>query len=89
MQSDQKKAKVRQLIKQAIETNEGADVKLPKGPDQLTIAEINDAAWTAAMWLNLGGGSVGTIDLYRLLQAYLLDEAKQKEINEIVFRDGL
>lgn len=36
--------------------------------------------------LNIRSGSAGTHNLYQLLEAYLLDEEKRKEINRIIGR---
>jgi len=46
--------------------------------------EINHAVIAFTDILNIGGGSIGDIDLYRLLQAYLGDPDSRKEFNKLV-----
>jgi lantibiotic modifying enzyme len=50
---------------------------------ELDVNSINRIAVVLSELLNLSGGSVGTIDLYKLLQAYILDPKKREEINKI------
>jgi hypothetical protein len=50
----------------------------------LTFNEINKAVIVLTDILNLSAGSSGHVDLYRLLQEYLLDPEKRKKINGIV-----
>jgi hypothetical protein len=46
--------------------------------------QIDNAVRIAVMALHLSGGSVGEINLYQLLQTYLLDEEKRRAINRVV-----
>lgn len=46
--------------------------------------DINNGVILFTDFLNLSGGSIGNIDLYKLLQVYLGDEEKRKKINEII-----
>jgi hypothetical protein len=48
-----------------------------------SVEEINKVAVMLSIALNLDGGSVGSIDLYQLLQAYILDKEKRVQINKI------
>lgn len=50
----------------------------------LDINTINTATVVLSDYLNLGGGSLNDIDLYRLLQIYFKDLEKRKKINEIL-----
>jgi len=51
---------------------------------KLDCNEINNSVVVLTDFLNLSGGSIGDIDLYRLLQSYFLDLEKRKLFNEIV-----
>lgn len=46
--------------------------------------EINNAVVIFVVALGLTGGSVGDIDLYKLLQKYLLDLKFRKKVNKII-----
>lgn len=50
---------------------------------EFTLNSINKVAVMLSTALNLDGGSVGNIDLYQLLQAYILDPEKRAKINLI------
>jgi hypothetical protein len=52
-----------------------------------TYLDVNEINWAVIVFtdvLNMGNGSTGTIDLYKLLQSYLLDVKKRNQINAIV-----
>jgi len=49
----------------------------------LTIEEINNAVVVFISALHLNNGSGGDVDLYQLLQKYLLDSDKRKQMNAI------
>lgn len=51
---------------------------------KLTVSEINHGAVILSDFFNMCGGSIGEVDLYKLLQAYFLDPVKQKEFNRIL-----
>ena len=54
--------------------------------ENMDVNDINLGVIALTDFYNLSGGSIGTIDLYQLLQKYFLDKDKRKEINEIVRR---
>ena len=54
--------------------------------EKMDVNDINLGVVALTDFYNLSGGSIGTIDLYQLLQKYFLDKGKRKEINEIVRR---
>jgi hypothetical protein len=49
------------------------------GPEFLTINEINNAVVVLTDILNFSAGSSGHVDLYQLLQEYLLNPEKRKK----------
>jgi len=49
----------------------------------LSVKEINNAVVVFIMTLHLENGSAGDVDLYQLLQKYLLDTDKRKQMNAI------
>ena|SRR5665647_832904 len=51
---------------------------------ELSISEINHGAVILTDFFNMTGGSIGEVDLYKLLQAYFLDSVKRKEFNRIL-----
>ena len=66
--------------------------RLPKVKKQLSsdkvknidTNDINAAVVVFVDTLNIGGGSIGNIDLYRLLQAYLLMPDYREKFNELI-----
>ena len=54
--------------------------------EKMDVNDINLGVVALTDFYNLSGGSIGTLDLYQLLQKYFLDKEKRKEINEIVRR---
>lgn len=66
--------------------------RLPKVKKQITsdkvknidIEDINAAVVVFTDTLNIGGGSIGNINLYRLLQAYLTVPEYREKINKLV-----
>lgn len=56
---------------------------------QLDRMQVVQAALSVVIGLNLAAGSSGDFDLYKTLDAYLLDPDKQREINAIVKRRPL
>jgi len=55
-----------------------------KAHEELDIYDVNNAVCVLLDFLALSGGSVGSIDLYKLLQSYLLNEEKRDVINNII-----
>jgi hypothetical protein len=55
--------------------------------NKLTRLQIDQGVIAMVLQLNLSGGSVGEVDLYRLIRSYLWDEETRVEINKIV--DGV
>ena len=55
-----------------------------KDLNKLDINEINQGAIVLVHYFHLCGGSVGTIDMYKLLQTYFLDLEKREQINKII-----
>ena len=51
---------------------------------KLSVDEICDGVCLFALFTQLGGGSIGTINLYSLLQAYLLEPDMRRLINEVL-----
>jgi len=49
--------------------------------------DINLGVVALTDFYNLSGGSIGSIDLYQLLQTYFLDKDKREKINEIVMNN--
>lgn len=52
--------------------------------DLLSRAQIDQGVVALVLQLNLSGGSVSDMDLYKIVRAYLWDEAAREAINEIV-----
>jgi len=52
--------------------------------ENINFNEINAAVVVLTDVLNIGGGSIGNIDLYRLLQAYLLVPEYREKIDIVV-----
>lgn len=52
--------------------------------DQLSRAQIDQGVIAMVHQLNLSGGSVSDMDLYKLVRTYLWDEGARMAINEIV-----
>jgi len=50
----------------------------------LSVSDINHGVVILTDFFNMPGGSIGGVDLYKLLQAYFLDADKRKEINRII-----
>jgi len=67
----------------ALEVKE-KQIPLSKVDSCLSINEINQGVILFLDGLNLANGSVGGINIYRLLQTYLLDIEKRNHINEIL-----
>lgn len=55
----------------------------------LSRLQIDQAVIAFVLHLNLSGGSVGDMDLYKLVRTYLWDEGAMAEINKIVERKKL
>lgn len=51
---------------------------------KLSVTDVNESVITMVKQLNLYGGSNGEINLYNLLQTYLLKPESRPKINEIV-----
>ena len=49
--------------------------------EALSAEDINHGITAFVLFTNLSGGSVGDIQLYKLLQAYLLDPGKRAALN--------
>ena len=54
---------------------------------EVTREGIDEGIVCLALLNNMGGGSVGEVDLYSLLHRYLLDKVARQEINSIL-RNG-
>ncbi len=54
---------------------------------KLSVDEICDGVVLFTFLTKLGGGSIGTIQLYHLLQSYLLDIDMRRKINELLGRN--
>lgn len=52
--------------------------------NEFSIDDVHHVAIIVSRILNIEGGSIGNINFYKLLESYLLDEEKQKEINKII-----
>lgn len=52
--------------------------------EKFNTSDINEAVVLLVNYLHLTGGSVGSFDLYELLQSYFLDPEGRKEVNEVV-----
>jgi len=50
----------------------------------LDINDINKSVFLIGDFLNYPSGSTETVNLYKLLQTYLLDLKKRKKINDII-----
>lgn len=55
---------------------------------KLSRVQIDTGVRAFAMACNLYGGSMGDVQLYRLLNAYLRDPAMRGRINEVVSESG-
>lgn len=51
---------------------------------KLSVDEICDGVCLFTIFTKMGGGSIGTINLYSLLQYYLLDIDMRRKINELL-----
>jgi len=51
---------------------------------KLSVNEINDGVCLFVLFTQMGGGSIGTVNLYSLLQAYLLEPDMRRQINEVL-----
>jgi len=51
---------------------------------KLSVDEICDGVCLFIIFTKMGGGSIGTINLYSLLQYYLLDIDARRKINELI-----
>lgn len=55
-----------------------------KDLEKLDVNDINLGVVALTDFFNLSGGSISSINLYRLLQTYFLDTKKRESINEII-----
>jgi DNA-binding transcriptional regulator YdaS (Cro superfamily) len=89
------------LLKQASIADINAALKRFRGPSfveppkqvvdcdeykQLNRLQIDQGVIALVLACNLSGGSVGDMDLYRLIRTYLLDQSARDEINDVVMR---
>lgn len=51
---------------------------------KLKPADVNDGVLAFVLLNGMGGGSLGDVDLYTLLKAYLLDPEKRAALNTLV-----
>ena len=49
-----------------------------------SVSELDACVRFISVALNTTGGSVGDVNLYKLLQAYILNPEKRQQINEII-----
>lgn len=81
---------VRRHLSSSLSGYYGEPVPSPKSvydSDQLHLVEvgqINDAAVLMVLYLGLPGGSIGDLDLYKLLQQYIRSDEARKEINVLL-----
>jgi hypothetical protein len=54
------------------------------GIEKLDFNDINLGVIVLTDFLNLDGGTIGSIDLYQLLQVYFLDRSRRELINKII-----
>jgi hypothetical protein len=85
------KIKTQEAIQSAMrEFNGGEDCAAPKNIidsanyHKLDRRQIDQGVIALLLQLNLSGGSVGNVDLYRLIRTYLWDESARVEMNKIV-----
>ena len=60
------------------------NLMLSKDLVNLSVSEINHGVVILTDYFNLSGGSIGGVDLYKLLHAYFLDPVKRNEFNRIL-----
>jgi hypothetical protein len=51
---------------------------------KIDLSEVHNLAIICSRVLNMHGASVGDVNLYKLLESYILDENKRRAINEII-----
>lgn len=90
------KAQAQSLVAQAMKLFRGASyVMQPKkvifsaNYVDLTREQIDQGVVAFVVHCNLSGGSVGFMDLYRLIRTYLWSPLARSEINAVVGRYGL
>lgn len=90
------KKAAREIIADAMKLFRGASyVKQPKNVissgnyGNLSREQIVQGIVAFVVHCNLSGGSVGAMNLYKLIEAYLWDAQAQAEINAVVGRYGL
>lgn len=83
-------------INQALKDRRGGEYVQPSRDvirsDQyakLTRLQIDQAVIAFVLAANISGGSVGSVDLYKLARVYLWDEEGREKINYVVSEHGL
>ncbi len=61
-----------------------SDINSSNYHKKLNRIQVNQAVIAMILHLNLAGGSAGDFDLYKLLQAYMLDLDKRNQLNEVL-----
>lgn len=97
MTADQaRKAQAKALIDQALKVLRGGSyVKQSKkivslaSYDDLSREQLDQSVIALVVHSNLSGGSVGDMNLYKLIRTYLWNPAARSEINAVVGRCGL
>ena len=93
----EKERKARLLCEKALQTYFGDNKEYARQRKQfadstdahkkLSVDEICDGVCLFTIFTKMGGGSIGTINLYSLLQSYLLDIDMRRKINELLGYD--
>lgn len=91
-----KDKKVRDSIYKALYEYSGDEPSIPefsenripaeKYSEELTRKGIDEGVLCLVLINNMSGGSVGNVDLYRLLHNYLLDKDTREQINAVIKR---
>lgn len=91
-----RKAQAQGLIAQALEVFRGESyVEQPKKVisseryDDLSREQLDQSVIALVVHSNLSGGSVGDMNLYKLIRTYLRNPTARSEINAVVGRYGL
>jgi hypothetical protein len=93
------KAKAQEAIRSALEAYRGGGTGLYESPPKETVAygnydklnrhQIDQGVVALVLHLNLSGGSVADMDLYKLVRTYLWDEDARSKINKVVEEKNL
>ncbi len=91
---EKRRREARRLVIEALRGYLGSPhLEAPKGESTFSVCEIHkkldeedvlNGVVAFLLFTNLGAGSVGDIDLYELLKAYLLDLDKRRKLNAVL-----